>query len=64
MLPLFLKSSASIWNSFATAGMSFIYFMVGVFSMWLIALDWNDKISSIGVLGAGSGGFMLGLWLM
>lgn len=48
----------------ASALLTFSYFMVGVFSMWLIALDWNDKISTIGVLGVGSGGLMLGLWLM
>jgi MFS transporter, DHA1 family, multidrug resistance protein len=36
----------------------------GAFSMWFIALDWSDKIRMIGILGAGSGGLVLGLWLM
>jgi len=48
----------------ASSLLTFSYFMVGAFSMWLIALDWSDKIGTIGILGAGSGGFVLGLWLM
>ena len=48
----------------ASSLLTFCYFMVGAFSMWLIALDWSDKIGTIGMLGAGSGGLVLGLWLM
>ena len=47
----------------ASSFLTFSYFMVGAFSMWLIALDWSDKIGTIGMLGAGSGGLVLGLWL-
>ena len=42
----------------------FIYFMLGAFSMWLIALDWTDKIYIIGVLGTAVGGIILGIWLV
>ena len=55
-----VKRSAGAASSFLT----FCYFMVGAFSMWLIALDWSDKIRMIGILGAGSGGLVLGLWLV
>ena len=48
----------------ASSLLTFCCFMVGAFSMWLIALDWSDKIGTIGMLGAGSGGLVLGLWLM
>jgi len=48
----------------ASSFLTFSYFIVGAFSMWLIALDWNDKIGTIGILGAGSGGLVLGLWLL
>jgi DHA1 family bicyclomycin/chloramphenicol resistance-like MFS transporter len=42
----------------------FIYFMLGAFSMWLISLDWLDKIYIIGILGTGSGGLLLAVWLL
>jgi MFS transporter, DHA1 family, multidrug resistance protein len=48
----------------ASSLITFCYFMVGAFSMWLIALGWSDKIATIGILGAGSGGLVLGLWLL
>jgi DHA1 family bicyclomycin/chloramphenicol resistance-like MFS transporter len=48
----------------ASSLLTFSYFIVGAFSMWLIALDWSDKIGTIGILGAGSGGLVLGLWLL
>jgi MFS transporter, DHA1 family, multidrug resistance protein len=48
----------------ASSFLTFSCFMVGAFSMWLIALDWSDKIATIGLLAAGSGGLMLGLWLL
>ena len=48
----------------AASLMIFIYFMLGAFAMWLISLDWPDKIRTIGVLGMGSGGAILFLWLI
>jgi DHA1 family bicyclomycin/chloramphenicol resistance-like MFS transporter len=48
----------------ASSFLTFCYFMVGAFSMWLIALDWNDKIGTIGLLGAGSAAVVLALWLV
>ena len=48
----------------ASSFLTFSYFMVGAFAMWLIAFDWTDKVATIGILGAGSGGLVLGLWLM
>ncbi|MEW6670987.1 MAG: multidrug effflux MFS transporter [Thermodesulfobacteriota bacterium] len=47
----------------ASSLLIFIYFMLGAFSMWLISLDWSDKIRLIGVLGAGTGGVLLILWV-
>lgn len=48
----------------ASSLLIFIYFMLGAFAMWLISLDWTDKIFTIGILGAGAGGTMLCLWLL
>jgi DHA1 family bicyclomycin/chloramphenicol resistance-like MFS transporter len=48
----------------ASSLLTFSYFIVGAFSMWLIALDWHDKIGMIGILGVGSGGLVLGIWLV
>lgn len=48
----------------ASSLLTFSYFVVGAFSMWLVALDWHDKIAVIGILGAGSGGLALGIWLV
>lgn len=47
----------------ASSLLIFIYFMLGAFSMWLISLDWSDKIHTIGVLGAVCGGVLLGIWI-
>jgi len=46
----------------ASSLLIFIYFILGAFAMWLISLDWPDKIHTIGLLGTASGGVMLGLW--
>ena len=46
----------------ASSMLIFIYFMLGAFSMWLISLDWLDKIFIIGILGTVSGGMMLAAW--
>jgi DHA1 family bicyclomycin/chloramphenicol resistance-like MFS transporter len=47
----------------ASSLLIFIYFMLGAFAMWLISLEWSDKVHTIGVLGALAGGLILGLWL-
>ena len=38
--------------------------MLRAFSMWLIALNWTDKIRVIGLLGGVCGGVILGIWLL
>ncbi len=48
----------------ASSLLIFIYFMLGAFAMWLIALDWTDKIRTIGLLGTAAGGIILGIWLL
>jgi len=48
----------------ASSLLVFIYFMLGAFAMWLISLEWLDKIRIIGILGAGAGGILLGVWLL
>jgi DHA1 family bicyclomycin/chloramphenicol resistance-like MFS transporter len=48
----------------ASSLLIFIYFMLGAFAMWLISLDWADKIRTIGVLGAVCGGVILGIWII
>jgi DHA1 family bicyclomycin/chloramphenicol resistance-like MFS transporter len=48
----------------ASSLLIFIYFMLGAFAMWLISLDWADKIFTIGVLGTVCGGIILGIWIL
>lgn len=48
----------------ASSLLIFIYFMLGAFAMWLISLDWADKVRTIGILGTMAGGILLGLWLL
>jgi DHA1 family bicyclomycin/chloramphenicol resistance-like MFS transporter len=48
----------------ASSLMIFIYFTLGAFAMWLISLDWDNKIHVIGILGTASGGMMLVCWLL
>ena len=48
----------------ASSLLVFIYFMLGAFSMWLISLEWLDKIYIIGILGTCAGGIVLGFWLI
>lgn len=47
----------------ASSLLVFIFFMLGSFSMWLISLDWSDKIVVIGTLAATVGSLMLLFWL-
>ena len=48
----------------ASSLLIFIYFMLGAFAMWLISLEWVDKIRFIGLLGVFSGGVLLVCWLL
>lgn len=48
----------------ASSLMVFFNFVVGAFAMWIIALDWGDKIITIGVLGIVSIGLALSIWIM
>ncbi len=47
----------------ASSLLIFIYFMLGAFAMWLISLEWSDKVHTIGALGTMAGGIILGIWL-
>ena len=47
----------------ASSLLIFIYFMLGAFSMWLISLDWADKIRFIGLMGTAVGGIVMCIWL-
>ncbi len=47
----------------ASSLLVFIFFMLGAFSMWLISLDWSDKIGVIGILATTVGAVMLSMWL-
>lgn len=48
----------------ASSLLIFSYFMIGAFAMWLISLQWQDKIHVIGVLGVGSSATVLFFWLL
>lgn len=48
----------------ASSLMIFAYFMTGALAMWLIALDWPDKITTIGAYATISGGVILAVWLL
>lgn len=48
----------------ASSLLTFHNFMTGAFTMRRSALDWSDKIGTIGILGTGSGGLVPGLWLI
>ena len=46
----------------ASSLLVFLFFLLGSFSMWLISLDWRDKVQVIGILATVVGVVMLGLW--
>lgn len=46
----------------ASSLLIFIFYILGAFSMWLISLDWADKIGLIGLLAILAGGIVLGVW--
>ena len=47
----------------ASALIAFSFMMVGALGMFIVSLGWADKITVIGVLGAGVGAVTLGFWL-
>ncbi|MDY0397533.1 MAG: multidrug effflux MFS transporter [Desulfuromonas thiophila] len=47
----------------ASSLLIFIFFIFGAFAMWLISLDWPDKVAVIGQLATAAGSLTLGLWL-
>ncbi len=47
----------------ASSLMVFFNFMVGAFAMWMIALNWSDKIITMGIVGIISCGVILIIWL-
>ncbi len=48
----------------ASSLMVFLFFMMGAFAMWFIALDWANTIHVIAILAIMSGGTGLVLWLL
>lgn len=46
----------------ASSLLVFLFFMLGSCSMWLISLDWTDKVRVIGLLATIVGSLMLLLW--
>jgi len=46
----------------ASSLLVFLFFLLGACSMWLISLDWSDKVRVIGLLATGVGVVMLSLW--
>ena len=48
----------------ASSFMIFVYFMTGAFAMWLISLNWVDKVEVISLLAMISGGIVLVIWLI
>ncbi|MFT7004320.1 MAG: DHA1 family bicyclomycin/chloramphenicol resistance-like MFS transporter [Sulfurimonas sp.] len=47
----------------ASSLMVFCNFVVGAFSMWMIAFNWSDKIMTIGIVGLVSSVTILSVWL-
>ena len=48
----------------ASSLLVFFNFVIGAFAMWMIALNWSDKILTIGTVGIISGGLVLAIWLV
>ncbi|SHJ19900.1 MFS transporter, DHA1 family, bicyclomycin/chloramphenicol resistance protein [Malonomonas rubra DSM 5091] len=46
----------------ASSLLVFIFFIIGAFAMWLISLDWSDKVQVIGLLATGVGVVTLSCW--
>ena len=47
----------------ASAFMVFLFFMTGASAMWLVSLDWPDKVSVLGWMGIIAGAVTLTSWL-
>jgi len=47
----------------ASSLLVFFNFVVGAFAMWMIALNWTDKIVTIGTFGLVSTAIILVIWL-
>lgn len=47
----------------ASSVMIFSYFMFGAVSMWMISLDWENKIKTIGFVAVAAGVIMLTMWV-
>lgn len=48
----------------ASSLMVFSYFMCGALSMWIVSLDWQDKLVYIGTLSVVSGVVAFGVWIV
>lgn len=48
----------------ASSLLVFIFFLVGAFAMWLISLNWSDKIFTIGIIASTVGITTLAFWLL
>lgn len=46
----------------ASSLMVLFYYMIGALSMWIISMDWSDKIEVLGIMGLLSGGIILAIW--
>lgn len=46
----------------ASSLLVFLFFLLGACSMWIISLDWKDKVQVIGLLATVVGVIMLSLW--
>ncbi len=48
----------------ASSLLIFTYFTLGAVGMWLISLDWADKIPVLGGIALGCGALVLGVWVV
>lgn len=46
----------------ASSVLIFSYFIIGAIGMWIVSLDWQDKIHVIGLIGLATGGFCSISW--
>ena len=48
----------------ASSLLIFATMMSGAVAMWLISLNWHDKIQIMGIMSAAAGALVLSLWLL
>jgi DHA1 family bicyclomycin/chloramphenicol resistance-like MFS transporter len=48
----------------ASSLMVLFYYTIGAVSMWVISLDWTDKIEVLGIMALLSGGIILTIWCL